>query len=65
MIPIKERVSIRLGTLRAALQKRCDDEQKTPSRVIREALAEHLGENAPKMDGQCANLKQYQEGSKA
>lgn len=55
---MKDPQSVRLGSLAAATQRQAIIEKKTVSQIIRQALAEYLGEHEPSMDGHHANLIQ-------
>lgn len=55
MIP--DRLTIRLGSLRPAIEESCDKHGLTPSELIREAVAAYLGVDVPELEAGNPNFK--------
>jgi hypothetical protein len=55
-----ENIDLRLGYLGTLIADAIAKTGQTPSRFVRDAIAEKLGVNAPEMDGHVKNLRQYQ-----
>tara|TARA_B100002019_G_scaffold227325_1_gene200476 strand:- start:359 stop:544 length:186 start_codon:yes stop_codon:yes gene_type:complete len=49
MKPVPKHITVRLGDLHLPLQAHCHKHEKTPSAVIREALAQYLKVKNPKV----------------
>lgn len=48
-MPLKDKLTIRLGPLAKPLGKRCDQTGETPSELVRRVIADELGVDPPDM----------------
>lgn len=48
-MPLKDKLTIRLGPLAKPLGKRCDQTGETPSELVRRLIADELGVDPPYM----------------
>lgn len=56
----QKRITVDLGPLAEPLAEYCERHGIRTSDAVRKALAKMLGCKPPRMDGQLANLRQYQ-----